>query len=183
MSSRLEEVGDRGLEELGKRMHQLDEVSAKVEKLTKIEQRHAELAKTSERLRERCNELKTWQSSTGSQVEERDIDSFVQYREMTTSQIAECNAKDKAISDVLNKVDEALVKGVIDHERYIIEVRELARQQFSPRALRKKLETESHGRVAHNEQHGHAQRMGPEQYYSRSRPVTRTSVEFEPLSA
>lgn len=75
----------------------------------------------------------------------KDVDVLLRYRDLIDGQIADCMAKDHALTDTLDQVDEAFVKGVIDHDMYMKDVRHLSREQFFPRALRKKLVV-AHGR-------------------------------------
>lgn len=122
-------------------------VVQKKQKRPKLNEQHASLSAYHRKLSD-------WVESLGSSVDvvnkdgddkdeneaQVDVDLLVQYNDVVTDQMAECSAEDNALGDVLDQVDEALVKGVIDHDRYVREVRELSRKQFIPRALKKKLE-------------------------------------------
>lgn len=68
------------------------------------------------------------------------VDHVLQYTDILDNQMCTCFAQDGAFADALDQLDEAFVKGVIDQDAYMKHVRDVSRQQFFPRALRKKIE-------------------------------------------
>lgn len=68
------------------------------------------------------------------------VDHVLQYADILDSQACTCYAQDGSFTDALDQLDEAFVKGVIEHEAYMKHVRDISRQQFFPRALKKKIE-------------------------------------------
>lgn len=144
LSDRLVDVNNDAITEIGQILerkdivtrnsqHATEEAEAMISRFTKVRE-------DVERLTRRRDDLKSWIDAMGDSLHDTDVDVILQYRDIMYHQIAECLAKDHAYTDTLDQVDEAFVKGVIDHETYVKDVRNLSREQFFPRALRKKLE-------------------------------------------
>lgn len=90
--------------------------------------------------KETLDALEKWVKSVGNARQDLEIDELLRYKDMLDEQIVDCMAQDSAYTDALDQVDEAFVHGVIDEERYMKDVRRLSRNQFYPRALRRKIE-------------------------------------------
>lgn len=86
------------------------------------------------------NDLEYWVKEVGSRSDNVSIDEVLCYADALDEQIAQCSAEDQSYGDALDQIDEAFVKGVIDHDAYMKHIRDLSRGQFFPRALRKKIE-------------------------------------------
>lgn len=146
LSARLTDVSNDAVMEIAQLLDrktniiQRDE-SASEEMRLKTEQ-YADDVERLNLLEERKQELERWDETTKHVRNETDVDVVLQYREIMLKQIADSMAEDHAYADALDQVDEAFVKGVIDHETYMKDVRNISRDQFFPRALWKKLDTE-----------------------------------------
>lgn len=88
----------------------------------------------------RFKALEEWVKSVGNARQDLDIDELLRYKDILDEQTVDCMAEDSAHTDALDQVDEAFVHGVIDEERYMKDIRRLSRNQFYPRALRRKIE-------------------------------------------
>ncbi|CAN8062953.1 unnamed protein product [Agarophyton chilense] len=113
-------------------------------------------------------ELLQWQATVpesnkqNTQHDCTQVDHLLEYSDILDEQICTCIAKDGAFSDTLDQLDEAFVKGVIDQDAYMKYVRDISRQQFFPRALKKKIEVEKSKRVEVDEHGVHRRvRSGP----------------------
>ena len=107
------------------------------------------------------DELQQWIQShdhEAEDTEEKDVDDLVQCRNVWDHQIIECTAEDHAHSDALDQIDEAFVKGVIDQDTYMKDIRSISRDQFVPRALRKKIEVDK-AKQAQTDQEGKVKRV------------------------
>lgn len=140
-TKRLKEAGDDATAELGLLMDRKD--SALSKRNTAKEQVQKALTDREaatdiwEQLSSRKNQLETWAHDVSETRASEDphVDDILHYSDMTYHQIAENLAKDHAYTDTMDQVDEAFVRGLIDHETYIKDVRKLGREQFFPRAL------------------------------------------------
>lgn len=111
------------------------------------------LKQTLEEVEKQERSLQAWKERNSDVVTEEqagDIDQLLQFHDMSTQQIAQCIAEDYAIGDTMDQVDEAFVKNIISHDKYIREIRTLSRKQFYPRALKQKLEQQFN--QPHNQQ-------------------------------
>lgn len=155
VSERLTDVNNDAVGELGQLLQRQEFVAKSDANANReAEQTKHELMNstiTLQQLTQRKQELDKWRlgidmaarqnSDDATVVSDSDeVDSVLHYDDILVHQIAESMAKDHAYTDTLDQVDEAFVKGVIDHESYMKDVRNLSREQFFPRALRKKLE-------------------------------------------
>lgn len=148
ISTRLQEGGNDAVTELGQILSEKEDFEKKTNEsamnpllLSAYTQSEEELA----HLTKRREQLQNWRDamgdvSGGTLTGEIDVDAVLQYRDMMFHQIFQNKADDYALSDTLDQMDEAFVKGVIDHDRYVKDVRSLSRKQFYPRAMWKKLE-------------------------------------------
>lgn len=99
--------------------------------------------------------LKKWKLDENEDDKQKQVDEVLQYQDSFDEQIMRCVVEDGAFGDVLDQLDEAFVKGVIDQDAYMKYVRHISRQQFFPRALKrqievaksKQLEIDEHGAV------------------------------------
>lgn len=144
LSVRLADVNDEAIKEIGQLMHNKEEI-LKTEETATEERRnkamvHKETEDELEGVTSRMSQLELWVKGVGSVTEEKDVDEMLRYKDMLDEQAVKCSGEDLAYSDALDQVDEAFVQGVIDHEAYIKNIRALSRQQFFPRALRRKIE-------------------------------------------
>lgn len=144
MSVRLADVSDEAIKEIGQLMHKKEEMIKSDKSATEEMRQKATAHKAAEdeleRITIQMSELDAWVKTVGSLQEEREIDEMLRYKDILEEQAVSCSAEDLAYSDALDQVDEAFVQGVIDHETYIRNIRELSRQQFFPRALKRKIE-------------------------------------------
>lgn len=163
------------VDEREKLNNSLQLVEQKKQKRRKLNEHHARLSDDHRKLSDWVESLgasvdvvnkdsdaggETENNENGQQQQQVDVDLLVQYNDVVTDQMADCSAEDNALGDVLDQVDEALVKGVIDHDRYVREVRELSRKQFIPRALKKKLEImRLRSSVSSNHHHSNSERQ------------------------
>ena len=74
--------------------------------------------------------------------EEKSVDETLPYRDILFHQTAENMATKYAYRDALDQVHEGLVKGMIDHDSYMLHVRSLSRKQFFCKELVEWLEIE-----------------------------------------
>lgn len=146
LSDRLLEVNNEAVTEIAQILKRGDAIRSSKQHMSKeahdLLERYTKVNNEVEQLQHRHDELKKWSDAVGDSVNEDDVNFILQYQDMMIHQIAQCVAEDHAYTDTLDQVDEAFVKGVIDHDTYVKEIRNLSREQFFPRALRKKLEKE-----------------------------------------
>jgi len=143
ITTHLSDVNDEALGEVGQLLHRkeeliksdkhaTEEMRAKATEFKAVEDELAQVKKTQ-------SDLEEWVKTVGTVNEDLHIDEMLRHRNALDEQVMECTAEDAAYSDALDQLDEALVKGVIDHEVYMKEIRRISREQFFPRALRRKI--------------------------------------------
>jgi len=71
-----------------------------------------------------------------------EVDELVSPADVLSSQLFEVVAEDQAIEDVLYNINLGLIKGIMDCETYLKQVRLLSRDQFMARVLAKKVHAE-----------------------------------------
>lgn len=144
ISVRLNDVNEEATQEIATLLHRKDEMIKSDKSMTEEMRQKATMYKSTEdqleRTTTRKKEMEDWVKGVGSVKQEADIDEALRYKDILDEQIVDCNAQDAAYSDALDRVDEAFVQGVIDQERYLKDIRKLSREQFFPRALRRKIE-------------------------------------------
>lgn len=91
-------------------------------------------------LNEEKHSLEEWVKGVGNTKEELQIDEMLRYKNILDEQLVDCKANDLAYTEALDQVDEAFVQGVISQERYMKDLRNVSRDQFYTRALRRKIE-------------------------------------------
>lgn len=122
-------------EKLGKLTQSQNETSKTVENYEKLKKQYQSLQKEHDSLQQ-WNDMNINENVNI----ENDVDIILQFRDMIIHQMADCEAKNEALKDTMDEVDEAFVKNVIDNHQYIKHIRALSRDQFKPRALKKNLE-------------------------------------------
>ncbi|KAI0559662.1 ubiquitin-conjugating enzyme E2 variant 3 [Gracilaria domingensis] len=174
LSERFNDASEEAVTDICQLLKQKDDMVRSGQSVTKeMRLRALQLEKTRREMQQTEADkqaLLEWQS-TINRHDEQDgqnhqlhVDDILEYSDMLDEQICTCIAKDGAFSDALDQLDEAFVKGVIDQDAYMKYVRDISREQFFPRALKKKIELEKSKRVQVDE-HGVTRRM-------RSGPVT-----------
>lgn len=146
ISERLNDTNNDAFTEIAQLLQRKEVATKNKEKASeeaRISETEVESVKsTVQHLSSQKSKLETWVGDVANSQEsdEVSIDDILHYKDANLHQIAKSMAQDHAYNDTLDQVDEAFVKGVIDHDTYIKDVRKLGREQFFPRALRKKLE-------------------------------------------
>lgn len=101
------------------------------------------LVLTRKHLHDRLDQLRQWHQFHPVPPEHATIDEITKPRHITQHQQITNIARDHAISDTLDKMDDALSLSHISLEAYVLRVRRLAREQFFNRALAAKLSRSS----------------------------------------
>lgn len=91
-------------------------------------------------LRDKLTALHKWHADHLHPLPDADIDDITHPATVLQQQSIDCGARDAALTDALDQLDEAIAKGVIDDETYMRDVRRIAREQFFTRALLRKVQ-------------------------------------------
>lgn len=149
ITERLNDTNNDAFSELAQLLER-KEVAAKSKKTASEEARMSETEiesakSTLHHLTSQKSDLESWVGEIvdSQKSDATSIDDILHYKDIKLYQIAKSMAQDYAYNDALDQVDEAFVKGLIDHDTYIKDVRKLSREQFFPRALKKKLQEET----------------------------------------
>lgn len=143
ITDHLVRVNDEALAEIGQLLDKKEDIIKSDKHATEEMRAKATQLKASEdELQSLTNthaELDAWVKSVGTVNDDQHIDDRLHHRTTLDEQMTQCSAEDGAYSDALDQLDEAFVKGVIDHDTYMKEIRRISREQFFPRALRRKI--------------------------------------------
>lgn len=144
LHQRLQQDNDKTMETLCKLLTKEEDLCLTKDHVDGQLRSHQSLVSTSEDrhnlLHSEKSKLNTWFITVEPDNEEKHIDMRLRCRDVLDEQMIQCGSEDSAYTDVLYQVDEAFAKSLIDLDTYVKEVRRLAREQFFPRALRKKIE-------------------------------------------
>ena len=87
----------------------------------------------------RVGEVQAWLQEHDKQDQQPSIDEMTEPKDALNKQLLTMVAEDATIEDVIYYLDRGLMKGVIDLDTYLKEIRRASRDQFYKRATIKKI--------------------------------------------
>lgn len=108
-----------------------------------------------QRLEKEKGKLESWMKANKVEDGDLGVDRIMVPQDEASEQVLECVAKDYAIQDAMDALDEAIEGELIDSETFVKEIRKLARDQFMARALLRKVKLKQAQKA--REQHPHGQ--------------------------
>lgn len=144
ISGHLQDVNEEAIEEICRLFAKKDDaINTDIYANEHTQQRDKAYKLATEKLKSTLalkDELQQWNTSVADVKQDAHVDDMLHHCNILDHQILECVAQDYAYADSLDQIDEAFVKGLIDHDAYMKHIRHISREQFYPRALRNKIE-------------------------------------------
>lgn len=116
------------------------EESALQTKKREVLREKADLETTERHVRQAVHDLRRWRTQHPDAPTGASIDGMTRPRTLFREQLIDCSALDAAQTEALDQIDEAFATGVIQNEKYVLDVRKIARQQFFTRALQRRVQ-------------------------------------------